>query len=435
MTKIYKNNFRFIADRYEEWQAGRCISKGPISTEIVAEVYGDTIHFELDEIEELKILTSFDFLCGEEISADLGSRIQYTNATSDFNPIVPIVCHLFYSGNRIEYVRFAMTNPDRLIEFYGEMVELGQPSKGNHRANVKDSAMTAEDIMSELDNYGMLNVDALMERAIKLYNANAEIHSVANADAIVEALKLFVEACNLERGKLDEEGDEYSIWMPKMLMYIALCNYKIGNVNSAYHIAYKALDEIDVVEEHSPISGIPRDIYGEPTIKELIDIIENQHLDEVDTDMDYDEVDELDIDLEKYYNLKHKANLDSLANKSTEAQKIKQLVEVVEKVDSQYWEAGNASGNFDKQVQFHAMFELIKNALYYSWEKLGCGHHSDFWKEGDSMFDYMMFEMGPEDRINAIIQVLEQCSPFAPIERNSAITNGLLSVFRKVLHL
>ena len=84
-------------------------------------------------------------------------------------------------------------------------------------------------------------------------------------------------------------------------------------------------------------------------------------------------------------------------------------------------------------MQYHNLFNIIKNALYYCWEKLGCGHHSDFWKEGDSMFDYMMFELGPEERINAIINLLEESSPFAPIERNSAITNALLSIFRRVV--
>ena len=147
MTRVYKNNFRFIANRYEEWQAGRCISHGPIRTEILAEVSENSIHFELNEIDELRILQSFDFMCSDAASAILRDRVQYSNATSDFNPIVPIVCHLFYSGDRIEYVRFAMTNPDRLIEFYGDMIELGQPSTGVRSSSSNNIAVTADDIM------------------------------------------------------------------------------------------------------------------------------------------------------------------------------------------------------------------------------------------------------------------------------------------------
>ena len=181
------------------------------------------------------------------------------------------------------------------------------------------------------------------------------------------------------------------------------------------------------------ISGVPRDMYGESTINELISIIETQHWDDVDEEMDVDDVDETEIDLDNFYNMKCKAERDARTSGNPEATRISQLVEVVDKVQSQYWEAGAKSGNLDMQMQYHNLFNIIKNALYYCWEKLGCGHHSDFWKEGDSMFDYMMFELGPEERINAIINLLEESSPFAPIERNSAITNALLSIFRRVV--
>ena len=46
MTKVYKNNFIFVAKRYEEWQGGQCISQGPIDTRIVAEVNGDKIYLQ-----------------------------------------------------------------------------------------------------------------------------------------------------------------------------------------------------------------------------------------------------------------------------------------------------------------------------------------------------------------------------------------------------
>lgn len=435
MTKVYKNNFRFIADRYEEWQAGHCISQGPISTEIVAEVSGDSIHFELDDIGNLRILQSFDFECKDSDWEVLHDRVQYRHSTSDFNPIVPLFCNLFYSYDDINYVRFAMTNPDRLIEFYGEMVELGQPSKGKRSYSVVNKITSAYEVKKELKSYGMFNANALMERAVDIYNDNADIAGIDNANAIAEALKLFVDAYKLERCEVEEEGRECSFLIPKILMFIALCNFKVGNVNSAYYIAKKALNEINYVVEHSILSGIPREMYGESTILELIDVIENNHWEDVDKDINSDDIDETEIDLDNLYNLQHEINRETLAAKNPEARRIKQLVDVVNKVQKQYWEAGQHFNNTEKQVQFHSLFELIKNALYYSWEKFGYGNHSDFWNEGDSMFDYLMFEMGPEERINAIIQILEQSSPFAPIERDSAITNDLLSVFNKVLNL
>lgn len=431
MTSIYKNNFRFAAERYEEWQAGRCISQGDIDTVITAEVSGNTIHFEIDNVENLRILQNFNFDCGDIDYAILGNRIQYVHATSDCNPIVPIVCHIFYSGNIIDYVRFAMTNPDRIIEFYGKMVELGQPSTEKVSCSRRKKAMSADEIMEELDSYGMLNVDALMERAVQLYNDNAQIECIENIEAIAESLKLFVKTCNCEKEQMENDGMEYSFLMPKILMYIAICNYSIGNVNLAYYAAKKALKEIDLVEENSIISGIPRETYGEPTLKELIRIIEAQHWEEIDEDMDVDNVDETEVNLENLHNLLHKMNRETLAANNPEAKNILQLVEIVNEIQGKIWDAGKNSDNFDQRFQMHSLFDIIKNALYYSWEKLGCGHHSDFWNEGDSMFEYMMFEMEAEEKINAIIELLETSSPFAMLERNSAITNGLLSVFKK----
>lgn len=123
MTRIFKKDFRFLANRYEEWQGGRCISQGAISCEIVAETKFNSIHIELSGADNLRILKSFNFeFLGSDILPD---RVQYVHASSVFNPIVPVVCHLFYKRDTITYVRFAMTNPDRIIELYGSMLILG----------------------------------------------------------------------------------------------------------------------------------------------------------------------------------------------------------------------------------------------------------------------------------------------------------------------
>ena len=149
-SRFYKANFRFVANRYEEWQGGRCITKGSISTEIVAEVNGNTIHFELDDIGGIQMLKSFDFdIYGEDYSI-LSDRIQYSCGTNDFNPIVPLVCHIFYSGTTMQYVRFAMTNPDRLVEFYGTLVEFGQPSAGRRTETDYNSAKPTKDVIKSL---------------------------------------------------------------------------------------------------------------------------------------------------------------------------------------------------------------------------------------------------------------------------------------------
>ncbi len=124
-NRFYKASFKFIANRYEEWQAQQCISQGAISTEIIGLVCGNEIRFELNNIGNIRILKSFDFMIHDEKSCIHHDRILYFT-TSNFNPIVPVVCNIFYSGNVMQYVRFAMTNPDRLVEFYGSLKEIWQ---------------------------------------------------------------------------------------------------------------------------------------------------------------------------------------------------------------------------------------------------------------------------------------------------------------------
>lgn len=78
--------------------------------------------------------------------------------------------------------------------------------------------------------------------------------------------------------------------------------------------------------------------------------------------------------------------------------------------------------------------EMFKLPLLKAWEVYHYGSHSDFWEEGDSMFDYMMFEMKAKEMIGDLIKVLIQESPFVQIERNSAITNGLLKIYRHLIN-
>ena len=50
------------------------------------------------------------------------------------------------------------------------------------------------------------------------------------------------------------------------------------------------------------------------------------------------------------------------------------------------------------------------------------------------MFDYMMFEMKAKEMIGDLIKILTQESPFAQIESNSVITNGLLKIYRHLIN-
>lgn len=121
MRDIIFKPFTYNAIRFEEWQAGKCISSGSIKIKVICEVSNDKVYFSLDGTnDQLNIPDKFDFNVNESTLLPDG-RVQYVKAPiADFNPQNPIVCHLFIKNDKIDYVRFAMTNPDRIIEFYNE---------------------------------------------------------------------------------------------------------------------------------------------------------------------------------------------------------------------------------------------------------------------------------------------------------------------------
>ena len=115
------------------------------------------------------------------------------------------------------------------------------------------------------------------------------------------------------------------------------------------------------------------------------------------------------------------------------ADEIKTLIDAIKKIKDLAWEQSSGGQDVKQAFQFSQMLELFLNPLYMSWQVYEYGWHSDFWKEGESMFSYEMFEFHAEEIINELINVLESQSPFAQLENNGAITKGLLKVYRHVL--
>lgn len=287
---FYKSNFVFRADRYEEWQGGRCISQGAISTEIIAEVEGDTIRFELDDIGSLRIPRSFDFNLPGEGAGIFPDRIQYMKPT-DFNPIIPVVCHIFYRGNMMQYVRFAMTNPDRLIEFYGTLVRCNQPARQKRKEDSTKMGL-AQQILKDLNRNGMLDTETVFEHAAKLYNDNAEVKSISQAKNIAESLRLFAEAYKLDA---QEQSNRTSLLKSKILMFMSLCNIKLQNIDRAYCLALQGKDAIDEALENASI-GFFRSMLGEDTLNSIIDSIETYYFDGAIPQYNYKSVDPCVVD-------------------------------------------------------------------------------------------------------------------------------------------
>lgn len=124
MNYLANKPFSFLVDSYEEWTGGRCISKGPLNARIHVSIIGEEYIINMDGVDSLIINNKGSFgLLKDGDAGDLGDRLQYVNPNLSFNnydTLEPIVCHLFYLGRKINYIRFAMTNPDRIIEFYGK---------------------------------------------------------------------------------------------------------------------------------------------------------------------------------------------------------------------------------------------------------------------------------------------------------------------------
>ena len=125
MNYLANKAISFEVVRYEEWSGGRCLSQGLLSARIISYVSSDSISFKLDGVDSLRIHNDGVYgLIREDGSGDLGDRIQYINNAlgfAEFDPLDPITCQIFYDGRRIDHIRFAMTVPDRIIEFYGSV--------------------------------------------------------------------------------------------------------------------------------------------------------------------------------------------------------------------------------------------------------------------------------------------------------------------------
>lgn len=285
VSSFYKNNLHFVADRYEEWESGMCISKDRINVDIQAEVSDRTIKFILMGAERLRIVPQFYFYFS---NADiLSDRIQYQNQTTlskNHNGDIPSICHLFIKNETIDYIRFAILGESgfRLVEFYGSLVELGS------RVQLKSSGTSADNIIRELERFNMLGVHNILERACEIYNTHSGVRTKDYALCILEALKLFVKANKLEDDACELEGRK-SMVKPKILMFIALCNYKINNINTAYHTAKKGYYLIDeIIENNTTFIGLSKSMFGGDTLNELISVIEKKYPEEIHGDEFYD---------------------------------------------------------------------------------------------------------------------------------------------------
>ena len=125
MNFLSNKSIQFVADRFEEWMGGQCVSQGPSGAIIKLTATTNNIEVVVEGADSLRMhkTAMFSPISDSSISIDLGDRLQYLNPSFVQNdPLEPILCHVFYNVRTIHYIRFAMSSPDRIIEFYGKTV-------------------------------------------------------------------------------------------------------------------------------------------------------------------------------------------------------------------------------------------------------------------------------------------------------------------------
>lgn len=179
---LFKANITYKVERYEEWMSGRCITQGSLDLRIVSKLDGNKMHFKIDGNHQLSIPNTFDFNINESDILNDG-RIQYMKAPGGYmNPIIPVICHLFIKGDTLDYVRFAMTNPDRLIEFYGYPIMVVQNNQEEDIERQYKLTFLASLInLAQCD--GDVSIDEL--KIIKAYSARVGLSDADFAIAIM----------------------------------------------------------------------------------------------------------------------------------------------------------------------------------------------------------------------------------------------------------
>lgn len=121
-NQIYGNSFVFHATRYEEWCNQRCTRQGNVNATITAQVSGRKVRFCINGNPPLQMDSVFT-LPMTDADDVLADRVQYGRLQrfypDNLSSTKPIVCNIFFN---LTCVRFAMLEPLRIVEYYGNFM-------------------------------------------------------------------------------------------------------------------------------------------------------------------------------------------------------------------------------------------------------------------------------------------------------------------------
>jgi len=113
-------------------------------------------------------------------------------------------------------------------------------------------------------------------------------------------------------------------------------------------------------------------------------------------------------------------------------QELRQLIQSIDDVKNEISKLKNHGVSWQEVNQYIQVYEMYQYPLLFAWEKMGFGAHWDFWEEGHSMLEYLMFESKIKEVIPQLIQILTIQSPFAhsTFDSDGSLTQRLLEVYR-----
>lgn len=261
-----------------------------------------------------------------------------------------------------------------------------------------------------------------MEIAVNLFNNNCDIRNEEQIKNIFRSLKLFI---SLNQSIYDRSD----ITLPRVFSFIALCNYKMGNYDRAYWCAKKSVELGEIAMSNSCFV-CDTNLYLDPNVFELIEVLENQYDSDINLERGYIEGEENIYDDSFAQNLLKNVNFNATPSET----EIKVLIEVISKVQKSGEQYFESIGDGMQAFQYGQIMESFKLPLFCAWQLYKYGWHTDFMKEGDSLLPYLIFESKALNMLQDLLDNLENNSPFEALEKNSAITNGLIRVYTCLLN-
>jgi hypothetical protein len=414
----------FRSLRFEEWMNGVCTNRGAYETDIIAEATSSDIRFFISDVGNFNLRNTSVFEFGDQSMELILDRIIYYHETLEYESDVPIECQLFRNADTISGIRFTLPSPLRVIEFYGFVVEVGQPHRHPHQETKKQE--TAESIILDLKRKRKYEPDEIMDVAVRKFESVIEESSNTKANSYVESLKLFIEVYKLLQEESHSEG-KTSMLLPKVYFFISLCNLKLCNIKQAYLVAKEGLKKVDEAINDSVFVNLPPHLLGAGDLKDLIDVVEKQYPFIVNGINNFTVnpciIDTSIIDVIELNNLPN--------NEKLSIEELDKFLNEINSIQSSLQRLYDKNRNA-KVLQAKQNIGVYKYPLLIGIRLLN-KHSSEKDEQIEKDFKYQEFTDNLLGNIKNLCTTLNSESPFRIILKNDNITNPLLNIYNLIL--